>query len=389
MSTHTPFPSFSTVNFYAGSKLNRLSWLRTSSAFLNSAISSDATRFVVLNNLDPLVHKAGDKEGGLATLSWAEVRDTIEQSKQLCGGTGPGIFGPDVYRLENRAGEQRQKEFARATDGLGPSNLALVFLGIDESDLAATSLPGQMAQDASNNADKAANDDDANAPAGRPYFALSLSFVPPTNGAGAGAGTASEQLPTRKLLDKLKADDKYDFLDMRANSATKSWPLEDAAVVAQAKSLVDWNERCQYCPACARRQYSLWSGYKRGCSSSLAPYAPPTSSSSSSSSSPSFTQPFESTSTDICPSTQVLSNFHYPRTDPVIIMAIISADGNSVLLGRQKKWPRGFVSCLAGFCEPGESFEEAVRREVLEEAGVKVNEVVYHSSQPWPYPTNL
>ena len=90
-----------------------------------------------------------------------------------------------------------------------------------------------------------------------------------------------------------------------------------------------------------------------------------------------------------CPSTKVLSNFHYPRTDPVIIMAIISADGNKVLLGRQKKWPKKFVSCLAGFCEPGESFEEAVRREVLEEAGVKVNQVIYHSSQPWPYPTNL
>lgn len=70
-------------------------------------------------------------------------------------------------------------------------------------------------------------------------------------------------------------------------------------------------------------------------------------------------------------------------------MGIISLDGNKILLGRQKAWPKGMYSCLAGFLEPGESFEEAVRREVYEESGVVVNEVMYHSSQPWPYPANL
>lgn len=70
-------------------------------------------------------------------------------------------------------------------------------------------------------------------------------------------------------------------------------------------------------------------------------------------------------------------------------MAILSSDRQSILLGRQKKWPPRFYSCLAGFLESGESLEEAVRREVLEEAGLKVDEVFYHSSQPWPFPAQL
>jgi len=72
-----------------------------------------------------------------------------------------------------------------------------------------------------------------------------------------------------------------------------------------------------------------------------------------------------------------------------MIAAIVSADGKRLLLGRQKKWPPNLYSTLAGFIEPGESLEEAVRREVWEESGVKVGRVVLHSTQPWPYPANL
>jgi len=67
--------------------------------------------------------------------------------------------------------------------------------------------------------------------------------------------------------------------------------------------------------------------------------------------------------------------------DPVIIVAVLSKDGSKTLLGHQKRFPPDFYSCLAGFLEPGESFEEAVRREVWEESGVKVGPINYHSSQ--------
>jgi NAD+ diphosphatase len=78
---------------------------------------------------------------------------------------------------------------------------------------------------------------------------------------------------------------------------------------------------------------------------------------------------------------------HHPRTDPVVIMLV--HDGDRALLGRQATWPSGRYSALAGFVEPGESLEEAVAREVLEETSVQVEDVVYRSSQPWPFPASL
>jgi NAD+ diphosphatase len=80
---------------------------------------------------------------------------------------------------------------------------------------------------------------------------------------------------------------------------------------------------------------------------------------------------------------------HHPRTDPVVIMLVIDAEADRVLLGRQPTWPPGRYSALAGFVEPGESLEEAVAREVLEEAGVEIREARYVASQPWPFPSSL
>lgn len=79
---------------------------------------------------------------------------------------------------------------------------------------------------------------------------------------------------------------------------------------------------------------------------------------------------------------------HYPRTDPAVIMAVTDED-DRLLLGRQARWPAKRFSTLAGFVEPGESLEAAVRREVLEEAGIVVDEVEYKGSQPWPFPSSL
>ncbi|SMX27367.1 NADH pyrophosphatase [Pelagimonas phthalicica] len=86
----------------------------------------------------------------------------------------------------------------------------------------------------------------------------------------------------------------------------------------------------------------------------------------------------------ICPS---CGTQHFPRTDPVVIMLITR--GNKTLLGRSPGWPEGMYSCLAGFLEPGETIEAAVRREVMEEAGVPVGPVRYLASQPWAFPSSL
>lgn len=90
-----------------------------------------------------------------------------------------------------------------------------------------------------------------------------------------------------------------------------------------------------------------------------------------------------------CSTRTSISNLSFPRTDPTIIVATLSTDGKRLLLGRSKRFPPNWYSTLAGFIEPGESVEDAVRREVWEEAGVTLSRVVIHSTQPWPYPANL
>ncbi|KAI6778841.1 NADH pyrophosphatase-like protein [Emericellopsis cladophorae] len=143
---------------------------------------------------------------------------------------------------------------------------------------------------------------------------------------------------------------------------------ESAAIYAQARSMIDWNTRSPFCAGCGQPSLSVHAGYKRVC--------PPTDAASS-------------TPRGECLTRQGVSNLCFPRSDPTMIAAVVSADGQRVLLGRQKRFPPHWYSTLAGFLEPGESIEEAVRREVWEEAGVYVGRVVIHSSQPWPYPSSL
>jgi len=142
-----------------------------------------------------------------------------------------------------------------------------------------------------------------------------------------------------------------------------------AAVFASARSLVDWNLRNKYCAACGARTYSMWGGWKLSCSS-LLPWA-------------------DNSNRKPCPTTKGLHNIAHPRTDAVVIMVAVDETGEKILLGRGKKFPGNFYSALAGFIEPGETFEDAVSREMWEEAGVRVWNIKYHSGQPWPFPANL
>ncbi|MES2442056.1 MAG: NAD(+) diphosphatase [Pseudomonadota bacterium] len=126
-------------------------------------------------------------------------------------------------------------------------------------------------------------------------------------------------------------------------------PAEEAALYGGARSVVDWHMRHRFCAVCGTGTAPFRAGWGRKCPSCAAE--------------------------------------HFPRTDPVVIM--LAEHGDRVLLGRQKAWPPGRYSALAGFVEPGESIEEAVARETLEEAGVRVSRVRYVASQPWPFPSSL
>ncbi|TMS04062.1 Peroxisomal NADH pyrophosphatase NUDT12 [Larimichthys crocea] len=122
---------------------------------------------------------------------------------------------------------------------------------------------------------------------------------------------------------------------------------EEAGVVAQARSTLAWHDRYSFCPTCGSSTKLEEGGYKRSCLNSD------------------------------CRSLKGVHSTCYPQVCPVVIMLVIHPDGNQCLLGRKKIFPAGMFSCLAGFIEPGEAIEEAVRREVEEESGVKVGPVQY------------
>lgn len=149
---------------------------------------------------------------------------------------------------------------------------------------------------------------------------------------------------------------------------------------AQARSVIDWNTRNRFCAGCGRANLSVEAGYKRVC--------PPTDLKDADADAAPSDTPVPVVLPD-CPTRHGVSNTCFPRTDPTVIAAVVSSDGKRMLLGRQSRWPPHWHSNLAGFLEPGESVEEAVRREVWEEAGVRVGRVVVHSTQPWPYPSSL
>jgi NAD+ diphosphatase len=123
----------------------------------------------------------------------------------------------------------------------------------------------------------------------------------------------------------------------------------EGGMVGHAVALLNWHRRHRFCANCGSPTESSEAGYVRRC--------------------------------------PVCGAEHHPRTDPVVIMLV--TDGERAVLGRQAQWPAGRYSALAGFVEPGESLEEAVAREVHEESGVRVADVRYRSSQPWPFPTSL
>jgi NAD+ diphosphatase len=127
-------------------------------------------------------------------------------------------------------------------------------------------------------------------------------------------------------------------------------PREEAATYAAARSLIDWHLRHRFCARCGSGDTRVHrAGWGRKCASCGAE--------------------------------------HFPRVDPVVIM--LAEHEDRVLVGRQPRYPRGRYSALAGFVEPGESVEEAVARELWEEAGIRVHDVRYVVSQPWPFPSSL
>jgi NAD+ diphosphatase len=149
--------------------------------------------------------------------------------------------------------------------------------------------------------------------------------------------------------EKLLGRDDVGVTELRGMAMQGSVPPAQLSAVAMAKSLVSWHQRHGFCANCGTRTGMSQGGWKRDCPS--------------------------------------CKTEHFPRTDPVVIMLVTS--GEKCLMGRQKQFPTGMWSCLAGFVEAAETIEDAVRREIFEESGIRCTDVAYYMTQPWPYPSSL
>jgi NAD+ diphosphatase len=163
-----------------------------------------------------------------------------------------------------------------------------------------------------------------------------------------GAAIFGMGLP-QAAAEKLIGREDYAVTELRGMAMQGAIPPQELSAIAMAKSMVGWHQRHGYCANCGTRSAMKEGGWKRE-----------------------------------CPACKVE---HFPRTDPVVIMHV--ASGDKCLLGRQKQFPPGMYSCLAGFVEAAETIEDAVRREILEESRISCTDVQYYMTQPWPYPSSL
>jgi NAD+ diphosphatase len=140
-----------------------------------------------------------------------------------------------------------------------------------------------------------------------------------------------------------------ELIDLRSLAVQGLLVPGDLNLLAQGRALLNWHQRHRFCANCGQRTTLADAGYRRHC--------------------------------------EACGASHFPRTDPVVIVAVVR--NGQCLLGRQPHFLPGVYSTLAGFVEPGESLEEAARREILEESGIRVGPIRYHASQPWPFPASL
>jgi NAD+ diphosphatase len=180
-------------------------------------------------------------------------------------------------------------------------------------------------------------------PGGAPVFAALLG-----DEAVVEESNASDGFLDRRVLVACGRDD-LKLVDLRSIAAGGLVPADRASMLATAKAVMHWHARRRFCSNCGSLTEVAAAGWRRECGK--------------------------------------CGMQHFPRTDPVVIM--LAVDGDECLLGRQPRFPKGMYSALAGFVEPGETIEAAVKREILEETGVACGEVHYFASQPWPFPSSL
>ncbi|MBA7489878.1 NADH pyrophosphatase [subsurface metagenome] len=287
--------------------------------------TSPLTRLSFIRQSNELLHVAS-KHASAKYLCMYELNPLRNQDGSL-------LFLP-YDKVEPIIGEpyaESAKSMVESYNSLFPSP-PLVFLGLDlESKASTVSL----------------SIDPSQVYTGTPYFALDCTEI------------------REELLSSLTSA----TINFEPTRVDLSLSHPQSSVYAQARSYLHWLSHNKFCSSCGSPTLPINGGTKIICPPHDAadPSRPPRN----------------------CQTRMGLHNTAFPRTDPTLIAAPVSADGRRVLLGHGKRWTENYFSCISGFIEPAESMESATRREVWEESGVKVGDVTIHSSQAWPYPSTM
>lgn len=164
-----------------------------------------------------------------------------------------------------------------------------------------------------------------------------------------GDATDGARIAVPVGVDPEALEEPWISLDLRSLLYSGAVGEADAGAIAQAGSMLHWHDTNQFCGKCGTKSHLRIGGYRRDCEN--------------------------------------CGHRIFPRTDPVVIMLPIQ--GDRCVMGRSPHFPEGWFSTLAGFVEPGETLEDAVRRETFEESGISIGRVKYYASQPWPFPHSL
>ncbi|KAJ8076705.1 NADH pyrophosphatase [Marasmius tenuissimus] len=320
--------NYTPTNFFSGSPLNRLSWLRPSHKFLNAILTSPNTRWFLFNAGQPLVsyRPSESKEKPLKKIAYFPTRPLLP------------LLGPSPFfgQSQTTGALLPDSEVTHSTEAARHLGIPVVFLGLHEQGTSGSALPEAEFKD---NAEAAVQNLE-----GTPYFAVDVGDL--------------ETSEVDGVLRQVEEEQNVKFEWSEPRSAMGLMDPFEAAVFAEARSMVDWNYR--------HKVRELVREPKCGLKRLIHV--------------PSSVQVVGHLSTRC----GVVGSYHVPD---FYLGAITTLKEETLPIWR--KFPLKFYSALAGFIEPGESFEDSVMREMWEEAGVKVWDVTYHSAQPWPYPANL
>lgn len=348
--------------YYGAEVLNRVLFLREDVEFISKLVTHPATRFIFYNQGNPLFNKFGPRGLKLVTL-------TNGNGQVSAGHVSKGIWDNSEWQstIETWIADNRAKD-PSLRDGDKPTFL---FLGLLDESVGLDLRKFKITEDVDHSNDTTDEKylDHQGRYQGIAYYAVDVTNLPKVS-----------KLVVDHVFENYKGDkelnEKSLFFTTSRKHVLGMLSPQEASLFSHGKMFLDWLDRNRFCPGCGTKTIPIHAGGKLYCTNEA-------------------TKPIEkdgkTTDKFTCPVKSVsVSNVSFPRTDAVVIIAIVSKDHSKMLLLLHKRYNFAkMYTCTAGFMEPSETVETAAKREIWEETGVVCSGIRMAKTQPWPFPANL